>query len=177
MPPRPNSVPNQATASIHPNSHQCHPDISSHELESNHNSIKLNESESYSSPRRIEQPINNLNCPSVGGVRNTTNLKTHGEIYQQFAAQIELNNIVKLEEYECSINNQNENNNASTDQDLHFAKRLTWNLSDEDKMQTSTDGMETPIVEQNNMNINENSRMSSLYNQGTKRPPNFSGKR
>ena len=70
----------------------------------------------------------------------------------------------------------NENNNRQIDQNLHFAKRLTWNLSDDDKMQTSTDGIDTPISDQNNINLNMNTPPSSLHTQVSSQIPNFPGK-
>ena len=108
----------------------------------------------------------------MGGVRNTSNLKTRGEIYQQFSEQNEINNTQKLSANASYINHNNENNNHQTDQDLHFAKRLTWNLNVDDKMQTSTDGIETPNIEHDN----ESSHPSSLYNQVSRPCPNFPGK-
>ena len=122
-------------------------------------------------PSRIEKSNDISNGPSVGGVRNTSNLKTRGEIYQQFAEQNEIDNSQQLYANESYSNHNNENNNHQVDQDLHFAKRLTWNLSVEDKMQTSTDGIETPNVE----NDNESSPPLSLYNQVSHPRPNFPG--
>lgn len=155
------------------NSPQLNPENSSYELKSAQTCNVRNNSQGYSPPRRDEQPTQNTNLKSVSGVRNTANLKTHGEIYQQFAEQNELINMENVHEDEVR---NNDNNNLQTDQDLHFAKRLTWNISTEDKMQTSTDAIETPNADQNSMNSNHNSPPLSLHIQNSRQFPNFPGK-
>ena len=172
LPPRPNSVPNQTTGPFHSTPQQFHPNISSYELETEQNCNARNDSTNYSSPRRIEHSNDISNGPSMGAVRNTNNLKTRGEIYQQFAEQNNIHNTQKVCSNEPYSNHNNENNNHQTDQNLHFAKRLTWNLSVDDKMQTSTDGIETPNIEHDN----ESSPPSSLYNKVSHPRPNFPGK-
>jgi hypothetical protein len=85
----------------------------------------------------------------TGATVGKSNIKTHSEIYQKFAEETEK----QQKDYDC--HNNNENNDRNQNQDLHFAKRLTWNLPiTEDKMQTSTDGNETPVSEINNTNLN-----------------------
>ena len=158
------------------NSAQLNPEPSSYELKPTQICNVRNSAEGYSPPRRNEMPAHNTNLKSVSGVRNTANLKTHGEIYQQFAEQNELINTEKVHDDEISNNSNNDNNNLQTDQDLHFAKRLTWNISTEEKMQTSTDAIETPIADQNNFNSNQNSPPSSLHIQNAGQFPNFPGK-
>ena len=78
-------------------------------------------------------------------------LKTHSDIYQQFADESEH---IKIENQQDYRYDNNENNLHQQDQDLHFAKRLTWNLPTEDKMQTSTDGNDTPLAEPRTTNLN-----------------------
>ena len=158
------------------NSAQLNPENSSYELKSTQICNVRNNAEGYSPPRRDELPAQNANLKSVSGVRNTTNLKTHGEIYQQFAEQNEFISKEKVHDDEVLNNSYNANNNLQTDQDLHFAKRLTWNISTEDKMQTSTDAIETPIADQNNFNSNQNSPPSSLHIQISRQFPSFPGK-
>ena len=176
MPPRPNSVPNQATGLMLTNSPQLNPERSTYELKPTQIFNVRNNAEGYSSPRKHELSVHDSNLNSVSGVRNTANLKTHGEIYQQFAEQNELINMENVHEDEVRNNSNNDNNNLHTDQDLHFAKRLTWNISTEDKMQTSTDAIETPTADQNNLNSNQNSPPSSLHIQNSRQYPNFPGK-
>ena len=95
-----------------------------------------------------------------------SDIKTHSEIYQKFAEETEQLKRKQQTDYECHNNNNENNNRRSDNQDLHFAKRLTWNLPiTEDKMQTSTDGNETPTMETNNANLNLSAFHSSSSNQ------------
>ena len=104
-----------------------------------------------------------------------SNIITHNEIYQKFAEETEQLKKKQQNEYECHQNN-NENNNRNHSQDLHFAKRLTWNLPvTEDKMQTSTDGNETPTMETINANLNLSVSQSSSLNQHRSQFQNIQG--
>ena len=178
MPPRPSSVPNNTTGPIltHPGQH--HLEVSSHELESELNREMKNSMENQTPPRRDERLLKNGNyhsqfSQSASGFRDNTSLKTRSEIYQQFEEQNKLMAMGIQEDNECR---NNENNNRQIDQNLHFAKRLTWNLSVDDKMQTSTDGIETPIVDQNNINLTLNTPPTSLGTQNSSQITNFPGK-
>ena len=110
---------------------------------------------------------------SRGDFVGKSTLKTHSEIYQRFAEETEQLK-KKQKDYEC--HNNNENNNGYHNQDLHFAKRLTWNLpTTEDKMQTSTDGNETPNMETNNTNLNLIISHSTSPNQRTRQYQDIQG--
>ena len=78
-------------------------------------------------------------------------IKTHNEIFDKFAEESERLKDMKQKDFLC---HNIENNNRQQNQDLHFAKRLTWNLPKDEKMQTSTDGTETPISEPHTNNLN-----------------------
>ena len=94
----------------------------------------------------------NENDTSCIRVTDKIVLKTHNEIYEKFAQEAEQE--LRTKRFgDCENRNDEDSTNDRT-QGLHFAKRLSWNLPVEDKMQTSTDGIETPTLESNSSNLN-----------------------
>ena len=94
----------------------------------------------------------NENDTSCIRVTDKIILKTHNEIYEKFAQEAEQE--LRTKRFgDCENRNDEDSTNDRT-QGLHFAKRLSWNLPVEDKMQTSTDGIETPTLESNSSNLN-----------------------
>ena len=92
------------------------------------------------------------NDNSCSGVTDKIVLKTHNEIYEKFAQEAEQQ--LRTKRFGDCENRNNEDSTHDRTQGLHFAKRLSWNLPEEDKMQTSTDGIETPTLDSNNTNLN-----------------------
>ena len=108
--------------------------------------------QNVTSPPICSKISTRANDNSCSGVTDKIVLKTHNEIYENFAQEAEQQ--LRTKRFGDSENRNNEDSTHDRTQGLHFAKRLSWNLPVEDKMQTSTDGIETPTLDSNNANLN-----------------------
>ena len=103
--------------------------------------------QNVTSPPICSNISKSANDNSCSGVTDKIVLKTHNEIYENFAQEAEQQ--LRTKRFgDC------EKGTHDRTQGLHFAKRLSWNLPVEDKMQTSTDGIETPTLDSNDTNLN-----------------------
>ena len=103
--------------------------------------------QNVTSPPICSNISKSANDNSCSGVTDKIVLKTHNEIYENFAQEAEQQ--LRTKRFgDC------EKSTHDRTQGLHFAKRLSWNLPVEDKMQTSTDGIETPTLDSNDTNLN-----------------------
>ena len=108
--------------------------------------------QNVTSPPICSKISTRANDNSCSGVTDKIVLKTHNEIYEKFAQEAEQQ--LRTKRFGDCENRNNEDSTHDRTQGLHFAKRLSWNLPVEDKMQTSTDGIETPTLDSNNTNLN-----------------------
>lgn len=108
--------------------------------------------QNVTSPPICSKISTRVNDNSNSGVTDKIILKTHNEIYEKFAQEAEQQ--LRTKRFGERENRNDEDSTHDRTQGLHFAKRLSWNLPVEDKMQTSTDGIETPTLDSNNTNLN-----------------------